>query len=101
MHKFKIVIPSYNNTDWVEYNIASILNQSYKNYDVLYIDDCSTDDTYTKVLSIVGDLPNWKVVKNPTNMKRGYNISPYNENILSFMDNDDDILMFVDGDDWL
>ncbi len=25
---FKIIIPSFNNEDWVEYNIASILNQA-------------------------------------------------------------------------
>ena len=31
---FKIVIPSYNNSEWCEYNIASILNQKYKNYEV-------------------------------------------------------------------
>jgi hypothetical protein len=36
------------------------------------------------------------------NMKRGYNVSPYNPNILlNFIDSDEDILVFVDGDDWL
>lgn len=101
MNKFKIVIPSYNNSEWCEYNIASILNQSYTNYEVLYIDDASTDDTYDKVLGLVGDLPNWRVVRNQTNMKRGYNISPYNENLTAFLTDDEDILVFVDGDDWL
>ena len=44
-NKFKIVIPSYNNEKWVEYNAASIISQTYKNYDVLYINDNSTDST--------------------------------------------------------
>ena len=44
-NKFKIVIPSYNNEKWVEYNTASIISQTYKNYDVLYINDKSTDNT--------------------------------------------------------
>jgi glycosyltransferase involved in cell wall biosynthesis len=99
--KFKIVIPSYNNEKWCEYNLASIINQTNTNYDVLYIDDCSTDGTYEKVNAIVGNLPNWKVVKNPTNKRRGYNTSPYNPDILEFMDSDEDVLIFVDGDDWL
>lgn len=101
MNKFKIVIPSYNNEKWLEPNLASILNQTYKNYDVLYIDDCSTDDTYETVKHIVADLPNWKVVRNETNMRRGYNLSPYNPLLIDFMEDDEDILLFVDGDDWL
>ena len=34
-NKFKIVIPSYNNEQWVETNIESILEQTYDNYEVL------------------------------------------------------------------
>ena len=52
-NKFKIVIPSYNNEQWVEPNMASILNQTYTNYDVLYINDASTDNTINKVNEIV------------------------------------------------
>lgn len=98
---FKIVIPSYNNSEWCEYNIASILNQKYKNYEVLYIDDASTDDTYEKVCGMVSGLNNWKVISNETNMKRGYNINPFNENLISFIEDDNDVLVFIDGDDWL
>jgi len=101
INKFKIVIPSYNNETWLELNIASILNQTYINYEVLYIDDCSTDNTYTKVLEIVEALPNWTVVRNQTNMRRGYNISPHTQHIKDFICNDEDILVFIDGDDWL
>lgn len=100
-NKFKIVIPSYNNEKWYEYNVASILNQSYTNYDVLYIDDASTDNTYELVVGVVRNLSNWKVVRNQTNMRRGYNLSPYNPQVIKFVDSDDDILLFVDGDDWL
>lgn len=94
-NKFKIIIPSYNNEEWIEYNIASILNQTYKNYEVLYVDDASTDNTYSKVLNIVKDLPNWKVITNPKNMGATSN---YFEN-LHFV-NDNDILVHLDGDDW-
>ena len=102
-NKFKIIIPSYNNEQWIEPNIASILNQNYTNYEVLYINDCSTDNTLSVLNKIKSNynLNNWKIVSNPTNKKRGYNVSPYNQNIINFMDNDEDILVFVDGDDWL
>jgi glycosyltransferase involved in cell wall biosynthesis len=95
-NRFKIITPSYNNEEWVEYNIASILNQTYKNYEVLYVDDHSTDNTYSKVLEVVGHLPNWKVVSNQSNKGA---LSNYFDN-LDFVE-DDDILIHLDGDDWL
>ena len=101
LNKFKIVIPSYNNEKWLEPNLASILNQTYTNYEVLYIDDCSTDETFSQVSQIVSDLPNWRIARNETNMRRGYNLSPYNPLIIDFMEDGEDILLFVDGDDWL
>ena len=102
-NKFKIVIPSYNNEEWIEPNVASILNQTYTNYDVLYINDASTDNTLSLIHELKNNynLNNWKIVNNLQNKKRGYNISPYNKNIIEFMENDEDILVFVDGDDWL
>lgn len=99
--RFKIVIPSYNNSEWVEYNVASILNQTYTNYDVLYINDASTDTTLNDVNNIVSSIPNWNVVSNPINRRRGFNVSPYNYHLYNFMSELEDVLVFVDGDDWL
>ena len=104
LNKFKIVIPSYNNQEWVEPNMASIINQTYSNYEVLYINDASTDDTLHTVKHIIREYDlssKWTIVTNETNQKRGYNVSPLNKNIIDFMDSDEDILVFVDGDDWL
>ena len=102
-NKLKIVIPSYNNEKWVEYNAASIISQTYKNYDVLYINDNSTDSTPDLIENIKKkyNLENWKILNNPKNMQRGYNVNPNAPHITNFMDSEDDILLFVDGDDWL
>ena len=99
LNKFKIVIPSYNNAQWVEPNLASILNQTYTNYEVLYIDDASTDNTFELVNAIVGNNPLFTIRRNPKNMRRGYNTAP--KVLEDFFDNDEDILVYVDGDDWL
>ena len=98
-NKFKIVIPSYNNEQWLETNIESILEQDYDNYEVLYIDDCSTDKTKSLVENMVGDNPKFQIHTNEKNMKRGYNIAP--KNLEHFFDDEEDILVFIDGDDWL
>ena len=44
-NKFVIITPSYNNEEWVEPNLASMLNQTYTNWRTIYINDCSTDNT--------------------------------------------------------
>lgn len=45
-----IVIPSYNNSKYCDWNLSSVFQQKYHNYRVIYIDDCSTDNTYDLVV---------------------------------------------------
>lgn len=97
-NRFRIITPSYNNEEWIEYNLASILNQTYTNYKVTYIDDASTDSTYEKVKEIVGELPNWNVIKNSENKGAMYN---YFHNLNNHIDDPEEIVIHLDGDDWL
>lgn len=96
--KFKIITPSYNNQDFVEYNIASILNQTHQNFEVLYIDDASTDETYQRVYDIVKDDKRFKVIKRLENKGATYN---YFFELEDYLNNDEDIVLHLDGDDWL
>ena len=43
--KFFIVIPSYNNSKWCEKNLESVFFQTYQNWTVYYVNDCSQDAT--------------------------------------------------------
>jgi glycosyltransferase involved in cell wall biosynthesis len=97
-NKFKIIIPSFNNEDWVEYNIASIINQTYANYEVLYIDDASTDNTYNKVQKLVADFNNWTLIKNSENQGATAN---YFDNLDGYIKDENEIIIHLDGDDWL
>jgi len=40
-----IIVPAYNSADYIGQAIESILNQNYKNFELLIIDDGSTDNT--------------------------------------------------------
>ena len=40
-----IIMPTYNREDYIENAINSVLNQSYKNFELIIIDDCSDDNT--------------------------------------------------------
>ena len=40
-----IIMPSYNTADFISMTIESVLKQTYKNWELLIVDDCSTDNT--------------------------------------------------------
>lgn len=97
-NKFIIIIASYNNEDWVEYNIASVLNQTYDNYHVYYVDDCSTDRTNELVNGIVSDNNKFTLIRNENRVGEEaiYNYVRFYETL-----KDDDICVSMCGDDWL
>ncbi len=40
-----IITPSYNTADFISDTINSVINQSYKNWEMIIVDDCSADNT--------------------------------------------------------
>lgn len=49
MAKVSIVLPTYNGKKYLEQSIESILAQTYSDWELILIDDCSTDGTYNIV----------------------------------------------------
>lgn len=47
-----IIMPSYNCGEYVEETIRSVQAQTYQNWEIIFMDDCSTDDTIRKVSAI-------------------------------------------------
>lgn len=46
-----IIMPSYNSGEYIRKSIDSVLNQSYKNFELIIIDDCSSDNTVDIITS--------------------------------------------------
>lgn len=96
---FVIIIPSYNNAQWCHLNLASVFAQNYKNYRVIYINDCSTDNTGNKVTQYCAQHAsscNIQIIHNDA--RRGALANIYNA-VHSCKDNE--IIVLLDGDDFL
>lgn len=91
---FKVLTTVYNSEKYIADCIESALNQSYTNYELVVIDDCSTDGTW----DIVQKYPCTKYRRD-----RRYKDSLINTiwYLNSFPGNDNDIIAHLDGDDAL
>ncbi|MBE7145201.1 glycosyltransferase family 2 protein [Bacillus paranthracis] len=47
--QLSIIVPTYNASRFIEETIHSVLNQSFQDWELIIIDDCSTDNTVQKL----------------------------------------------------
>lgn len=64
-----ILIPVYNVEAFVKEAVLSICNQTYRNIEIIVIDDCSTDKTHNIVAELTIVDPRIKLYKNDKNLK--------------------------------
>jgi glycosyltransferase involved in cell wall biosynthesis len=94
-YKIAIIIPNYNYEHTIEKCLKSILDQTYKNYEIMFIDDMSTDKSVELANSLL-KKPH-KIIE--LKQKR-LNGGARNEGYLHLSD-DVDYVYYVDSDDWL
>lgn len=103
MNKFVIIAPTFNAEKTCRQALLSLAAQSYSNWQLIVIDDMSTDDTNRKILQLsdklgflAGDNPKVKMI---FNKEKKWEI----ENTLQGLSlcQDDDIICRLDMDDFL
>lgn len=86
-----IIMPSYNTGSFIEETINSVISQTYKNWELIIVDDCSTDNT-DEVVSTFQD-ERIKYFKNEENsgaaISRNKAISESKGKYIAFLDSDD------------
>jgi len=85
-----VVVPAYNTSNYIESAIQSVLNQTYKNIEIIVVDDCSTDDTVKKLLKYRDKV---HVVRHEKNqgaaIARNSGIGQCRGRLVAFLDGDD------------
>lgn len=91
MPKFSVIIPSFNRANVLPRAIESILNQKTKDWELIVVDDGSTDET-SKVILTYFDLPGFSYVyqeNSGVSSARNFGASKAKGEWLIFLDSDD------------
>ena len=87
-----IIMPSYNTAEFIEQTIKSVLAQTYKSWELIIVDDCSTDNTDEVVKQFLTDK-RIKYLKNEQNsgaaVSRNRALREAKGKWVAFLDSDD------------
>lgn len=90
--KFSVLVPVYNNSQYLQECIDSVINQNHKNWQLILSDDCSSDPKTFEILDSINH-PQIKVFKQKNNLGISKNtsflIDQANGDYIAFMDCDD------------
>ena len=98
MKKISVIVPVYNSEEYIEKCLDSILNQTYKDIEILVINDGSKDNSEKIIKEYVKKYPKQIVFINQENMgvakTRNNAIKKATGDYIAFIDNDD----YIDKD---
>ncbi|MFZ6012198.1 MAG: glycosyltransferase family 2 protein [Bacteroidota bacterium] len=87
---FSVVIPAYNRASFIVKTLHTVLQQTYQNFEVIVVDDGSTDDTETQVKSVHdGRLLYFKKPNEERGAARNYGVKRSRARYITFLDSDD------------
>ena len=94
MEKISIIVPVYNTSPYLEKCLDSLVNQTYKNIEIICVNDGSTDNS-AEILHRYSEIYSNVIAIDQENQ----GVSAARNNALDKADGD--YLMFVDSDDWV
>ena len=96
-NNFIVLVTVYNSVKWIEKCLDSVINQDYKGYKLVVIDDCSTDGTW----DIIQKYDDSHVYRHRNEIRVGDSMPNTVMALKKFSTNKEDIIVHLDGDDYL
>ena len=93
-----IGIPVYNSEEFIKETIESALNQTFKNIEILVIDDCGSDSSISIVKNIQKNHPRGNIIRIISH-KDNKGVASSRNTILK--EANGDLLFFLDSDDYI
>lgn len=95
--KVSVILANYNGEQTIENAIKSIIKQTYRNIELIVIDDCSKDKSYKKIMELkekyIDRVSGFQILLNATNMgayhSRNRGIKQATGDIIAIQDSDD------------
>ena len=89
-----VILPTYNSKKFLRYSINSVLKQSYSNFELIIVDDCSTDESYDLIQNLKKKDKRIKYIKTKINSKtvghpRNIGVKHSKGKFIAFIDADD------------
>lgn len=95
-NSFSVIIPAYNRQDTIGRAVRSILNQTYQNWELIVVNDGSTDDTQKEVSRYMRNCPNIRMFVTPTNYgrlsARNFGMKVAQKEWICWLDSDDEYI---------
>lgn len=94
MADVSIIIPCYNCAAWIDRCMSALERQTYRDFEVICVDDCSKDNTVERLLEIKKHVSfELRIIENDVNCgpakSRNYGIREAKGEYLAFCDSDD------------
>ena len=94
MTRFSIVVPAYNAEQFINQCLSSLENQTFCDFEVVCVDDASTDDTATVIEQFAARDRRFNLIRNDENMKqfaaRHIGVAQTTGEYIAFLDADDE-----------
>ncbi len=90
-----VIIPTFNRASYLPKAVESVISQTYKKWELIIVDDCSTDDSYFSVLPFMKDKRiSYYTLKRDSgsfgvSYARNFGIGKSRGEFLAFLDSDD------------
>ena len=95
MKKVSIIIPIYNTEAYIERCIKSVLNLTYKNTEIICVNDCSTDNSLKVIENYAQNDGRIKIIS----LEKNEGVS--NARNIGLKNATGEYVIFIDSDDWI